>query len=210
MTVDGTARCEELTATGNVPPLVAEVIARARALDFPFSVHPATGRLLAVLAGGVEGGIIGETGSGTGVGVAWMLSTACPGTRIVSIELDGERARQSAELFAGHPEVTILQGDANQLAEHGPFDLLVLDAPSTPGPLDRAVLDPGVHLTPGGVLVKDDLWPLTSWPPRTPDGTEDRARIRWLSDPRMFTTEVTVAEGYAVQIARRRPAGASP
>jgi hypothetical protein len=101
--------------------------------------------------------------------------------------------------------VTILEGDANQLAQHGPFDLLVLDAPSTPGPLAWDSLDPIAHVRPNGMLVKDDLWPMTVWPPRTFDGAEDVARAAWFGHPALFTTEVVVAEGFSVLLARRRP-----
>jgi predicted O-methyltransferase YrrM len=174
-------------------------------LDFPYTVHPATGRLLAALAGGIVGGVIGETGTATGAGVGWMASTAPRDTRIVSIELDNDRARGAADLFSHEPRVTILQGDANELAEHGPFDLLVLDAPSTPGPLEWSSLNPVVQLRPNGLLVKDDLWPMTSWPPTAFDGTDDVQRVLWFEHPHLLTTEVTVADGFAVLIARRRP-----
>ena len=203
--MDGTARYAAFARRHPVPPLVLEAVALAERHGFTYTVHPATGRLLAALAGGVQGGVIGETGTGTGAGVAWMLSAAPADTRIVSIELDPDQAAAATGLFAGEPRVTILQGDANGLAAHGPFDLLVLDAPSTPGPLEWSTLDPTVHLRPHGVLVKDDLWPMTSWPPASHDGADDVQRARWLDDPRLLATEVTVADGQAVLVARRRP-----
>ncbi len=204
MTVDGTSLYDQFQHHV-VPPLVLDAVAVARRFDFGYSVHPATGRLLAALAGGVGDGVIGETGTGTGAGVAWMLSAASRTTRVVSVEIDVERAAATAELFSDDARVTILQGDANDLAAHGPFDLLVLDAPSTPGPLDWATFDPLVQLRPHGVLVKDDLWPMTSWPPTTYDGTADLQRQHWLEHPDLLTTEIKVADGYAVLVARRRP-----
>lgn len=156
MTLNGTALYDEVQGEHAVPPLVRRAVALAKQFDFEYTVHPATGRLLAALAGGVTSGVIGETGTGTGAGVAWMLSTAPADTRIVSIELDAERAAATAALFSDEPRVTILQGDANELAAHGPFDLLVLDAPSTPGPLGWATIDPLVQLRPHGLLVNDD------------------------------------------------------
>ena len=205
MTHQGTAMYSELGPT-DVPPLVLEAVAIARRQGFDLCVHPATGRLLAALASGVGAGVIGETGTGTGAGVAWMLSTASSSTHLVSIELDEERAGAAAELFADHPNVTILHGEANELAEHGPFDLLVIDSGDVvPGPLHRAELDPTAVLAPGGVLFKDDLWPMTSWPPVTFHGDVDELRVRLFEHPHLLTTEVTVAEGYAVQLARRRP-----
>lgn len=205
MTFEGTEKYDDFARTGHVPPLVLEAVALARRLGFPLSVHPATGRLLAALAGGVDGGLIGETGTGTGAGVAWMLSAAPPSTRIVSIELDAERAAATQLLFAAHPNVTVLQGEANELADHGPFDLLVLDTRCDPGPLHWESLEPAVQLRPHGMLVKDDLWPMTDWPPLAYDGTVDRPRVRWFEHPDLLTTEVPVAPRYSVALARRRP-----
>lgn len=211
MTTGGTARYDQLTPPA-VPELVLEAVALARRLDFPLCVHPATGRLLAAVAGGVDGGLIGETGTGTGAGVAWMLSTTSPSTQIVSIELDEERAAAARALFAPHPNVTILQGEANELAAHGPFDLLVVDSACDPGPLHWQTLDPPRQLRPDGLLFKDDLWPMTTWPPTEHAGGEDRRRRHWLEHPDLFATEVTVAEGYSVLLGRRRPqaSGGSP
>jgi len=206
VTMNGTSLYEGLAAAGRVPPLVLEAVDQARQLDFDYCVHPATGRLLSVLAAGVSAtGVIGETGTGAGAGVAWMLSTASTTTRIVSVELDQARARAATALFAEYPNVTIVHGDANLLAAHGPFDLLVLDAPSSPGPLHWETLDPTIQLASNGLLVKDDLWPMTSWPPTTYDSSVDDQRVRWIEHPDLFTTEMTVADGYAVLVGRRRP-----
>ena len=202
MTQDGTARYDEFANEYPVPELVLAAVDLARQFGFTYTVHPATGRLLSVLAAGIAEGVIGETGTGTGASVAWMLSTVPPATRIVSVELDRERAEAAAHLFRDEPQVTILAGDANELAEHGPFDLLVLDAPSTPGPLAWETLEPSAVLRPDGLLVKDDLWPMSGWPPKNFDGTEDHLRARWLRHPDLLATEVTVAEGFAVLIAR--------
>lgn len=211
MTSGGTRRYDELDPA-TVPALVLEAVDRARQLDFPLCVHPATGRLLAAVAGGVEGGVIGEMGTGTGAGVAWMLSTTSPATHIVSIELDEARAAAARDLFASHPNVTILHGEANELAAHGPFDLLVVDSRCEPGPLHWETFEPTQQLRPNGLLFKDDLWPMTTWPPRAYDGTEDRRRQHWLEHLDLFTTEVTVADGFSVLLGRRRPqaSGGSP
>lgn len=205
MTANGTERYAQLGDAAAVPELVREAVAIARRLGFPLCVHPATGRLLAAVAAGVDGGLIGETGTGTGAGVAWMLSTTSPDTQIVSIELDAQQAAAAAELFADHPNVTILHGEANELAAHGPFDLLVLDTNCDPGPLHWEALDPTTQLRPNGLLFKDDLWPMTSWPPMAFDGTVDERRRRWLEHADLLATEVTVAEGFSVLLGRRRP-----
>jgi len=205
VTFRGTDRYADL-GPDEVPPLVLAAVERARSIGFELCVHPATGRLLAALAAGVGDGVIGETGTGTGAGVAWMLSTASPSTRIVSIEIDEQRASVASVLFADHPNVTILHGEANELARHGPFDLLVIDSGAhEEGPLHRAVLDPTRVLAPGGVIFKDDLWPMDRWPPLDFHGEVDELRLRLFEHPDLLTTEVTVADGFAVQLARRRP-----
>jgi predicted O-methyltransferase YrrM len=205
MTENGTTLYDEFAASYTVPELVTGAIELAKRFDFTYCVHPATGRLLAALAAGMAGGTIGETGTGTGAGVAWMLSTAPATARIVSIELDEDRARAAASLLRHDPRVTILHGEANTLAEHGPFDLLVVDAPAGPGPMHLASFDPISELRPNGTLVKDDLWPMTTWPPTARDGSRDLARERLLDHPDLLSTEIRVAEGFAVLVARRRP-----
>src|SRR5688500_196843 len=111
-----------------VPALVRRAVEAAEALDFPLCVHLATGRLLHVLAGGVPpGGRIGETGTGTGAGLAWMATGVAPGVELVSVEVDPERHAAAVHLFAEHPRVTLLEGDAQLVFDRGPYDLLVLD-----------------------------------------------------------------------------------
>ncbi|MDP6346112.1 MAG: SAM-dependent methyltransferase, partial [Alphaproteobacteria bacterium] len=122
-TIDKTALYDGLV----VPPLVAAAVARARQNGFPFSCVPAQGHLLQVLAAGREGGHIGETGSGYGVGLAWMIGACGPSTRFIGVERDDGRAVACRELFAGHDNVTILHGDWRGIIPHGPFDLLFLD-----------------------------------------------------------------------------------
>ena len=97
----------------------------ARRLGFANSCRPEHGRLLYALAAGA--GTIGETGTGCGVGLAWLASGARPGTRLVSVEIDTERAGLVASLFADLPHVAVLPGDWREIYRAAPFDLLVLD-----------------------------------------------------------------------------------
>src|SRR4051794_33960600 len=71
MTASGTATYDGVE---DLPPLVARAVALARELGFDLSSIPEQGRLLQVLARGARGGRIGETGTGAGVGVAWLAS----------------------------------------------------------------------------------------------------------------------------------------
>ncbi|MEU6544037.1 hypothetical protein [Streptomyces sp. NPDC046859] len=103
-----------------LPPLVARALAAARAHGFAHSCRPEQGRLLYALAGGAER-LIGETGTGCGVGLAWLAEGARPGVRLVSAERDAERARLAAEVFAGRPEVEILHGDWRRIGDRERF-----------------------------------------------------------------------------------------
>jgi Methyltransferase domain len=190
-----------------VPPLVRQAVDLALHLGFENSCLPETGRLLSTLAGGVAGGVIGETGTGCGVGLAWLVSGAPSGTRLVSVEIDGERASVSQQLFAGYPDVTVLHGDARDLLDAGPFDLLVLDGGGAGKAGDEPV-DPGHVLTRTGTLLIDDFSPMTTWPPRLPSGEPDVARRHWLEHPLLFTAELTIGARFqpvSVLVGRRRP-----
>jgi predicted O-methyltransferase YrrM len=126
MSMGGTASYE--TTDVVVPPLVRAAVSAATELDFPLCCRPEIGRLISVLAAGVPaGGRIGETGTGTGAGLAWMVSTARPDVKFVSIELDVDRTDAARQLFADRPSVTVITGDSATIGDHGPFDLLVLD-----------------------------------------------------------------------------------
>ena len=93
MSPQGTAAYDGLT---DLPPLVERAVGLARPVGFANSCRPEHGRLLHALAAGA--GTIGETGTGCGVGLAWLASGARPGTRLVSVEIDAERAGLVAAL----------------------------------------------------------------------------------------------------------------
>jgi predicted O-methyltransferase YrrM len=113
-------------AVEGLPPSVAAAVARAREQRFEKSCRVAHGRLLAVLAGGIGPGLIGETGTGCGVGLGWLASGADAEARLVSVEVDAARAEAARE-GAGDARVTVLADDWTALAARAPFDLLVLD-----------------------------------------------------------------------------------
>ncbi|MEV7241610.1 class I SAM-dependent methyltransferase [Streptomyces sp. NPDC093248] len=199
MATDGT---DAYSGTAGLPPLVRDALAAARAHGFAHSCRPEQGRLLHALAGGA-GARIGETGTGLGVGLAWLASGARPGVRLYSVERDPERARLAAGVFADRPGVTVLTGDWRRIAEHGPFDLLVLDGGGqgkVPGdePADVAEL-----LAPGGTVVVDDFTPATGWPPLH-EGVVDRARLHWLGHPALRSAELRLAADLSAVVGTRR------
>jgi predicted O-methyltransferase YrrM len=186
-----------------LPPLVRRALAAAEELDFGLCVHPATGPLLQVLAGGVPaGGLVGETGTGTGVGLAWMANIADPSVELLSVEVDADRAAAAQLVFTEAANVTVIHGDAGELFERAPFDLLAHDGGWGAGKGPGEVVDPSTVLTPGGTMTVDDFTPIAEWPP-TFNGELDVARHHWLTHSDVMATEVRVAEAMAVLVIRR-------
>ena len=96
MTASGTAAYAHHP---DLPPLVAVAVDAAQRAGFDQSCLPEQGDLLRVLARGIGDGVIGETGTGYGVGLAWLATGAHPAARLVSVERDPDRtaaARASA------------------------------------------------------------------------------------------------------------------
>jgi predicted O-methyltransferase YrrM len=172
-----------------LPPLVAAAVALCERLQFPHACRIEQGRLLHALAAGAVSAI-GETGTGCGVGLAWLASAAGPDVQLVSVERDPVRAAQSAALFADRANVTVVCGDWTLLEQYGPFDLLVLDGGGNGkgGP----AADPGAFLRPRGTVVVDDFTPSEEWPPLH-EGRIDEARLYWLHHPALRSIEVRIA-----------------
>ena len=123
-----------------LPRLVSEAVELASLMHFDNSCAPEQGRLLSVLAGGRSGGRIGETGTGCGVGLAWMIEATDPDTSFVSIEIDAARAAAAAEFYRDFPNVQVVEGSWQRLIDHAPFDLLVLDGGHYQNELTRSGL----------------------------------------------------------------------
>ncbi|MEV6235570.1 class I SAM-dependent methyltransferase [Lentzea sp. NPDC051838] len=196
MTDSGTAAYDHCA---DLPPLVATAVRAARQAGFTHSCRPEQGQLLRTLAGGVGAGVIGETGTGCGVGLAWLVSGARPDVRIVSVERDPKRAGIAAAVFADEPRVEVLTGDWRELAGSAPFDLLVLDGGGQ-GKGAEPPLEPADWLRLGGVVVLDDFAPMTTWPP-VHEGRPDDARLYWLDHPRLRAAEVKVTPSAASVVA---------
>jgi predicted O-methyltransferase YrrM len=205
MTLDGTATYQDVS---DLPDLVRDAVRAATDAGFEFSCHPAQGRLLALLAAARTGGVIGETGTGCGVGLAWLACAARADVRLVSVERDPSRAAVARRVFAGDDRVTIRCGDWTELAADGPFNLLVLDGGGQ-GKGSEAPIAPGDWLALGGTLVIDDFTPFTTWPP-THDGAPDTARSHWLTHPDLLATEIPLTDSTVAAVrwpapTRRRP-----
>jgi predicted O-methyltransferase YrrM len=178
-----------------IPPLVTQAIALAQQGDQwrsqprgPSASLPDVGRFLAVLAAGCTGGRIGELGTGTGIGAAWMISAMPAGCRLVTVELDERRAQAARELFAHDPRVEVITGDAvGILPGRGPFDLLFADC-------QVAATDLVSWLTIGGRVVKDDVTPQKVLPEDSPFLTDDPKRRFFFGDPRLVSAEVVLPD----------------
>ncbi len=205
MSVTGTA--EHVDWPG-LPVLVGAALRLALRQGFDTSCRPQQGELLRLLARGVGPGVIGETGTGCGVGLAWLASAADPGARLISVEREAGRAAAAGELFADQQGVRVCHGDWRDLAGYAPFDLLVLDGGGQ-GKGAEPPLEPRDWLRPGGLLVLDDFSPSTGWPPLH-EGVPDRARLYWLTHPDLLASEVRVAPDAVTVVASYQPAaGAS-
>lgn len=188
----------------DVPPLpVPDGVARARraasAAGFPYSCSEPTGRLLAVLAASRPSGRVAESGTGLGVGTAWLASGLGPAGTVVTVEREPSRAGTAAALLADDPRVTVLTGDWRLLAAHAPFDLFFCDGGGKRDDPD-AVVD---LLAPGGLLVLDDLTPDDGWPPRF-QGAVDALRVQYLTHPALVAVPLAVRAGEGVLVAARR------
>jgi predicted O-methyltransferase YrrM len=144
---------------------------------------PEVHALLRVLAAGRD---VLELGSAFGVGAAAVAETA---RRVVTIELDPERAAATRERVRDLPNVVALEGDWRQVAE-GTFGLVFADAGAYEW--NRVV-----ELTEmGGFIVKDDLTP-----GRATGG--DPVREFLLRDARLVATELLTTPDLAAIVAVR-------
>jgi predicted O-methyltransferase YrrM len=178
------------------PPLVQRAYAAARQVGFPVSREesggtgsaclPDTGRFLAMLAAGCLR--IGELGTGTGVGTAWMASAMPATCTLVTAEIDERRAAAAREVFADDPRVTVVTGDSYPaISLGGPYDLLFSDGGN--GEADLVDL-----LTLGGRVVKDDVTPLELLPDDSPFRRDDPKRAFFFGNPRLVSTEVVLPD----------------
>jgi predicted O-methyltransferase YrrM len=193
-----------VTDTAGTPDLVRRAVAAARQIGFPVrrddpghdrgsASLPGTGRFLAMLAAGCQrGGRIGELGTGTGIGTAWMSGAMPADCTLVTAELDPDRAAAAARVLAGDTRVTVLTGDAASLiAAHGPYDLIFADS----GVRDAAAFGALVGLLkPGGRIVMDDVTPVAALPGGSPLRERDVKRELFAGQPGLTWTEVVLPD----------------
>src|SRR5690606_22048392 len=145
-------------------------------------------------------GTLAETGTGCGVGSAWLRSGMPEGVRLVTAEHDASLVEDVREIFADDPAVTVLEADWTELAPFAPFSLLFLDVREAKRAGPEVAVD---IMEPGGTVVLDDFTPYAGWPPMY-DGRVDVIRQRWLTDPAFVAAEIMVADDTSVLLATRR------
>ncbi|WP_405775454.1 class I SAM-dependent methyltransferase [Streptomyces sp. NBC_01390] len=140
-----------------------------------------------------------ESGTGCGVGTAWLHSGLSGDARLFTVERDQDLARRAADVFADDDRVRVLTGDWRLLEKHAPFDVFFCDGG---GKRDNPQLVVEL-LAPGGVLVLDDFTPSSGWPPRFA-GAVDELRMFYLTHPALHATEVLTTSTESAVLAVRR------
>jgi len=153
-------------------PLLAEMEALARVERIPI-VEWETGRLLATLVAALQPRLVLEVGTAIGYSTLHMARALGPEGRIVTLERDPERVAQAIGFWARGgvaDRITLVQGDALETlaAQHGPFDLVFLDAGKTDVDAYLALLDG--RLAPHALLAVDNL--LMSGEAALPEGAD--------------------------------------
>ncbi|MEU6989417.1 class I SAM-dependent methyltransferase [Streptomyces sp. NPDC046465] len=193
-------RSTDARAAVGVPLGVALALDREHRLGFTKSSDPEVGALLAALAASVPaGGRILETGTGAGVGLAWIVHGLGSRTdaEVLSVELDAARAA-SVRASGLPPWASVLAGDAVELiGAQGTFDLVFAD---TPAAKDVGLADVVAALRPGGMLLIDDIADATHPATYTRITT---LRERLLGDPRLVVAELACATGMFLATRRR-------
>ncbi|MFJ7177589.1 O-methyltransferase [Streptomyces massasporeus] len=179
-----------------VPPRVL-----AAEAGFEKSCIAEVGRLLRTAAAAKPGGVVAESGTGSGVGTAWLHSGLGDGARLVTVERDEELARRAAGVFADDGRVSVLTGDWRLLEQHAPFDVFFCDGGGKRDDPGRVV----ELLAPGGILVLDDFTPSAEWPPRF-EGQVDELRLFYLTHPELDATEVLTTPTSSAVVAARHGA----
>jgi demethylmenaquinone methyltransferase/2-methoxy-6-polyprenyl-1,4-benzoquinol methylase len=176
------------------PELDVRARRRAGELGFAISSAPGVGRLLAALAAAVPpNGRIIELGTGSGVGLAWLVHGLGARTDVTVTSVDTDARLLGAVRDDAWPQyVELVEGDGAAVVQaRGPFDLIFADAPSgkVEG-LEHTV----AALAPGGVLVVDDMDPAL----HVDDGLLDaigQVRKQLLSDASLTAVDVTWSSG---------------
>ena len=186
-----------------VPSLVTTLRQRADEAGFPFSCEDITGELLAVLSAAVRpDGRILEIGTGIGVGLGWIVAGLDGRNDVSVVTIEQDPRRSAMAQGADWPAwVQFVNGDAiRELPGLGSFDLIFADSEGGKWyGLDLTLS----ALSPGGMLVLDDLVP-QDWK-SDPEKATHHEKIKEIrrqihNDSRMIATEMTHATGLLLAV----------
>jgi predicted O-methyltransferase YrrM len=179
-------------------------------------VDAEVGALLRVLATSINASRILEIGTAIGYSGIW-LARALPATgRLVTMELDDDRAKEARDNFARAgvgDRVSVVVGDAQlKIAKvAGPFDLIFQDGDKK---LYSPLLDRLVGLLrPGGLLITDNvLWDgevVPGYQPSPRQRPEDTRAIidynqRVAAHPQLLTSIVPLRDGVSISVKQVR------
>ena len=192
-------------------PVLVDIARAGAEQDLPL-IDAEVGALLHVLVSAIGARRILEIGTAIGYSGIWMARGLPSDGRLLTMELDRERARVARDNFeragvAGQVEVMI--GDAGRLVAKvaGPFDLIFQDgAKQLYGPMLERLID---LLRPGGLLVTDNvLWDGEVVPgfvpiaKRDPGDTQAIAEYneRLVTHPRLTTTILPLRDGVGIAV----------
>jgi predicted O-methyltransferase YrrM len=123
-----------------------------------------TGSLLRTLAASRPGSSFLELGTGTGVGMTWLLAGMDRASTLDTVDVDLAVQAVARRHHATDPRVTFHAEDGGAFLERTPparYDFIYADAwPGKYSHLERALS----ALRPGGVYLIDDLLPQPNWP----------------------------------------------
>lgn len=188
-------------STSNVPPLVNRAINLAEQMEYTESCSPEVGRLLQILTSQYRSGVIGELGTGCGVGAAWIASALAPGTSFFTVELDVSRAAAVRALFDPLLNVRVIQGEWREFVRNWHFGMLfasfAIDRENAPDLLFES-------LSEGSLIVLDGLVPQAEGRSKPKiDSPGELIRDFWLNNSRTRGTEIIVSPRESVILAAR-------
>jgi len=165
---------------------------------------PLAGRLLDLLVWATDARLVLEIGTYTGYSAITMAGALGEGGRLITCELDPDRAAFAREHMDASPYGDRIQIEVGPALEtiaglDGPFDLVFIDADKTGYPdYFEAVLP---KLAPRGLIVLDNM--LRGGRVLEPGGDEGTVAIRELSerlaaDPRVAVALLPVRDGMTV------------
>ncbi|MBN1149370.1 MAG: hypothetical protein JXA78_19065 [Anaerolineales bacterium] len=181
----------------NIPPLVKRASNLAEQINFKSCCSLESGRLLRLLTSQLQSGVIGEVGTGCGVGASWIVSALSPGTSFFTVEENPVGAAAARALFDSMLNVRVIHGHWRDFLYNWRFGLLYAGRNSVRDQEPELFVQ---SLRSGGMIVLDGLTPLSQLPLELRN-QPDPVRDFWLNDSRLLATEILVSNAEAVILA---------